>query len=112
MQGRPPASARRRKAGRDDGLGLKPLRAGGIDHAVAHEGSQRVLVEVLQLASAAGREVTARRSGVVRPRQQRAIGGEHISRRGERHVPPRRCDAIAPGGDAEDRFGFAHSAAA
>ena len=90
----------------------EPLPFRGVEHAVAHEPGQRLLVEVLQLAPAARAEMAARRNSVVRPRLQRAVGQDRVAGRGQRHVAARRGDAVTPGGDADDLFGFAHSAAA
>jgi hypothetical protein len=88
------------------------LPFGGVHHTVADESRQRFLVEMLQLAPAAGAEMAARRNGVVRSRQQCAVGANHVSRRRKWHMAPRRGDAVALGGDADDLFRFAHSAAA
>jgi hypothetical protein len=71
-----------------------------------------MLVEMLQLAATASAEVAAGRDGMVRPRQHRAVGSDRVSRSGKRHVPPRRGNAVALGGDADDLFRLAHSAAA
>jgi hypothetical protein len=93
-------------------LGRKPLPFGGVDHAIVDEAGQRLLVELLKLASAALAKMAARRNGMMRPRQQGPVRPDGVSRRGERHVAARRGDAIAPGGDADYLFGFVHSAAA
>ena len=80
------------------------LPLGGVDHTVADEVRQRLLVEVLQLAPAASTEVAARRRGVVRARQHCAIGAGNVARRRKRHMAPRRGDAIALGGNADNLF--------
>jgi hypothetical protein len=66
---------------------------------------------MLQLASAARAVVAARRNGVVRARQDGAIGRDYVLWRRKRHVAARRGDAIALGGDADDLFSLVHSAA-
>jgi hypothetical protein len=88
------------------------LRLGGMNHAVAHETGERLVVEMLQLASAAHAEVTARRRGVVRARQQCAVLRHDVARRGQGDMAARRGDAVAFRGDADNRFRFAHKAAA
>ncbi len=111
-QRRAAARIRRREVDRRDQFGLEFLPVRGVDHPVAHEPGQRLLVEVLQLAPAAAAEVAARRDGAVRPRLQRAVGHEQVAGRGERDMAARRGDAVALGGDAENLFWVSHSAAA
>jgi len=83
-----------------------------MDYTVAYELSQRILVEMLQLAAAAAREVTARRIGVVRSRLHAAIGQDSVARSRQRDMAARRGDTIALGGNANNLFCFAHRQAA
>ena len=106
------AAARRRQVNWRHGCGREPLPFRGEHYTVADEVAQRVLVQMLQLAPAAAREVAARRLGVVRPRRNRAVGGDEVSRRGQRDMAARRGDAVAFGGDADDLFERTHNAAA
>ena len=84
------------------------LRLGRMHHAVGNELTQRLLVGMLQLASAANGEMSARRDGMMRPRRQRAIGGKDIAWHAACNVSARRGDAIAARCDADYGFGFAH----
>ena len=95
-----------------DGLRDEALPFGGVEHAVADELAKRLLVEVLQLTTAALAEMAARRCGAVRARLQRAVREQQVPGRGERRVAARRGDAIALGGDANNLFGGGHNAAA
>ena len=97
---------------RSDPFGRQALALGGVEHPIAHEACQRVLVEVLQLAPAASAEMAARRNGVMRARLQRTVGEKRVAGRGVRRVAARRGDSVTPGGDADDLFGLAHRAAA
>jgi hypothetical protein len=68
-----PAGAWRGEVRRAHRLRLETLRPGGMDRALAHEGSQRRLIEMLELASTAATEMTARRRGMMRTRLHAAI---------------------------------------
>jgi hypothetical protein len=112
VQGCAAAAARWRNVDRFDALGLDPLLLSRMDHAVADEIGQRLFVEVLKLAPAASPEMAARWRGMVGARQNIAVGVKRVAGRRERHMSPRRGDAITLGGDADDRFRFVHKAAA
>ena len=88
------------------------LPVGRVEHPVANEAGERLLVEMLQLAPAAAAEMAARRLGMVRSRLHRAVGGDHVAGRGKRYVAARRGDAVALGGDAHDLLGSRHNAVA
>ena len=89
--------------GRDD-----PLPLGGMDHAVGDELAQRLLVGMLQLAAAAGREMSARRGDMMRPRRQRSVGRDTVAGDAARNMAARGGDAVAACGDALDDLEFAH----
>ena len=111
QRGSTPCAGGRKVHGRDT-FRHQPLPLGRVEHPVAHEAGKRLLVEMLDLAPAAASEVAARRLGVVRSGLHGAVRMQSVARRGEGRVAARRGDAIAFRGDADDFFGFAHSAAA
>ena len=95
----------------------KLLAGRSIGHPRFDKLGQRLLVQLLQLAAAALAEVAADRRDVVRPGLDRAIGQQHVPRRDAPGEAARRGDAVALGGDADDRFGgdvfrFGHRQAA
>ena len=63
---------------------------------------------MLQLTPTAGREMSARRVGVMRACRQCAIFAHGVARNAAGNVPPRRSDAIAARSNADDFFGFTH----
>ena len=70
-------------------------------HEVAAIG---LVIGVLELASAAFREVTARRLLVMRSRRQRAVVEQSIARDAERHMAAAWRHAVAACGDADDQL--------
>ena len=67
-----------------DDFRYQALPFGGVEHPVADEIGERLLVEVLQLAAAATLslskgEVAARRIGAVGARLQRAVGQQQVA---------------------------------
>jgi hypothetical protein len=97
---------------RRHGFGLQTLPRSGIEHPIVHEAGQRLFIQMLELTPSATSEMAARRLGAMRARLHGAIGQQKVTRRGQRDMAARGCDAIALRGDANDRFGLAHKAAA
>src|SRR5437764_7489747 len=62
------------------------------------------IVDVLQLAPAAFRKVTAWRHLMMRSGCQRAIVEQGVSRHAPLHMTTARRDPVAPRGDADDQF--------
>jgi hypothetical protein len=111
-QARPAPGARRREMDRRHGFGLQTLARGGIEHPIVYEAGQRLFIQMLELASSATAEMAARRLGSMRAGLHGAIRQHEVTRRGQRDMAARGSDAIALRGDANDRFGLAHKAAA
>jgi hypothetical protein len=86
ISGRPPPLTRRREVCRRHARGRQPLPFGRVEHPIADESRQRLLVEMLKLAPPATAEMAARRLDAVRPGLQSAVGEHHVARRGERHM--------------------------
>ena len=84
------------------------LPLGGMDHAVGDELAQRLLVGMLQLAAAAGREMSARRGDMMRARRQRPVGRDMVAGYAARDMAARGGDAVAARGDTLDDLEFAH----
>ena len=74
---------------------LNLLRSERMQHPVADKIGQTSLIQMLQLATAANREMRARRIGMVRAVDQTAAGIKAISGRCERHMPPICGNAVA-----------------
>jgi hypothetical protein len=83
-------------------LDFDPLSERRENDAVAHECRQRRFVEVLELASSAAPEVTARRCGMMRARLHAAIRQHDVTGRGEGDVTAALGHAVALGGDSQD----------
>jgi hypothetical protein len=77
------------------------LRERGFDSR-AEIAAVRVIVDMLQLAPAAVREVTAWRLLMVRTRGKRSIAEQRIPSHSERHVAPARRHPVSAGSDADD----------
>ncbi len=105
VQRRTAAGARGREIGRPDGGG-QPLRVERGGDTVGDEARVAGVVEVLELAAAADREMAAGRRLVMWARDHRAGIGQRVTGRRKRGVSPVRRDALAPRRDAQDR---AHS---
>ena len=69
---------------------------------------QAIIVEVLQLAPAAYREVSARRRCVVRAVDQSACRIKQIARSRERYITAVGGNAVAARSDADNLIGFIH----
>ena len=89
-------------------FGFDPLSLRGIDRSVVDELRQRLLVEMLQLASAACPEMAAGRRDMMRARLDRPILRHAVARRGERNMTPARGDSITLCGNAQDLFTSVH----
>jgi exosortase A-associated hydrolase 1 len=108
MQRCPPTGARRRKVGVPYTLSVDALRACSVNHPVAHESSERLFVQMLELTSPAATEVTARRCRTVRPRLHAAITEHEVTWRGEGDVAAARGHAVTFGGDPQDFLSGRH----
>ncbi len=95
------ARARRREGGRAD-LGLQPVGPERAGDAVDDEGGPGRIVELLELAAAAGpgNACTAATGGA--GPGERAVGAEVVAGGGERHVAAVGGDAVAARRDADD----------
>jgi hypothetical protein len=83
-----------------------------MDHAVAHERRQSFLIEVLELAASAFREMTARRLRMMRAWHNGPVIAQQVARRGKRRMPASRGYAVAFRRDPDDLFALVHRAAA
>lgn len=97
---------------RDHTRRLKPLPGCGIRHPIGDERGKALLVKVLELATPASAEMATRRLCVMWSRRHRALRVDQIAWRGAGHVPAAGGQAVALGGNADDRFRLAHNAAA
>ena len=104
MQRRAAAGLRRRDERRAQQRG-QPLRLQCAGDAIGDEGGVGFVVEMLELAAAAFGEMAARRRLVMRAAGQRAIGAKQIAGRREGGMATVGSDAIATGGDADNRIG-------
>jgi hypothetical protein len=100
------------KMRRCDPLGLQTLPRGGIGDPIRDEAGKGLLVEMLELATAALGKMAAGRRGVVGPWFYLPVRQHDVTRRGQSDMAARCRDAVALGGDAEDFFTCAHKAAA
>jgi hypothetical protein len=98
--------------GRRDSFRLQPLTRGGIEHSISHKAGQRIFIQVLELAAPTAAEMPTRRRGAMRAWLHGTIRQQEVTRRGQCDMSARGRDAIALRGDANDRFGLAHSAVA
>jgi hypothetical protein len=79
------------------------LRERGL-HARHQVAAIRLVVGMLQLASAALGEVPARRFLVVRTRRERSVVEQRIAGHSERHRPTARRHAVTAPGDSDDQL--------
>ena len=106
-----PAATRGRHVRRRFGPGIDPLPQRGAGHAARNVTGQRAFRKMLQLTPAAGWKMAANRIGMVGAMRKRAIGFEHVARRGERYVTAISRGALAFGGDANDKARRSHDRA-
>src|SRR6185503_14061483 len=97
---------------RQPDLRLKPVLRKGRLHARDEIAAIRLVVGVLELATAALREVAARRLLVMRTEGERAVIENGISGHAERHVTATWRHAVTSGRDPDDRFVHSTSASA
>lgn len=102
----------RREVRRNHRFGNDALPFSGVNYPFGDELRQRRLVCVLELAAAAGGEVTARRRDTVWPGKQLAICIDLVPRYCPRHMLTIGRYAVAFCSNADDFAGFAHSSAA
>ena len=84
------------------------LPFGGMDDPVGNELAQRGFIGLLQLAAAAFQEMAARGRDMMRPGNQRPIGGNRVAGYSARDVAARCRDAVTAGGDPFDDLAVAH----
>ena len=104
------SAARRRVRGggqvrRGDPLSLQAMGAQSAGDPLDHPGAIVVILDMLQLATATAREVSARRHHVVRPRDDRAGGIERVTWGRERGVPPVAGHTVPPRRKPDDLVG-------
>ncbi|WNO52478.1 hypothetical protein [Stakelama saccharophila] len=73
-------------------------------HPIAQEAAITLLIQMLQLAPSAFREVTAWRCHMVRPPRNIAVRGDTVPRGGERYMPAVAGDTVAACRHEPDAF--------
>lgn len=101
MEGRAAAAAWRREMRRPQRR-RQPLRVEGGGDPVGDEARIAFIVEMLELASATAREMTAGRRLMVRARHDGAVGGQGVAGGGKCGMTPVFGHAVATRGDADN----------